>query len=93
MDQALEMYRAGVTTGVNTFNQRLTAEHTRFDKPYPQWHQQIVYDPQTSGGLLIALPAGQQTDLLRALKQAGTPAATVIGQVLPLEGATHLIFE
>jgi selenide,water dikinase len=93
MDQALEMYRDGVTTGVNAFNQRLVAEHTRFDKPYPPWHQQIVYDPQTSGGLLIALPAAQQADLVEALKQTRTPAAALIGQVLPLEGATHLVFE
>lgn len=93
MDQALEMYRQGVTTGVNTFNQRLAAENTRFEKPCPQWHRQILYDPQTSGGLLVALPAGQQDDLLRALKQAHTPAAALIGRVLPLEGSTHLIFE
>ncbi len=93
MDQALEMYRRNVTTGVNAANQRLTAEHTRFEKPYPQWRQQIVYDPQTSGGLLVALPAGQQLDLVQALKQARTPAAALIGRVLPLEGGTHLVFE
>jgi selenide,water dikinase len=92
MDQALEMYRNGVTTGVNVFNQRLAAEHARFEKPYPQWHRQIVYDPQTSGGLLIALPTSQQEDLVRALKQARTPAATVIGQVLPLEDNNYLVF-
>jgi selenide, water dikinase len=92
MDQALEMYRQGVTTGVNEFNQRLTAEHTLFKRTCPRWHQQIVYDPQTSGGLLVALPEAQQEDLLRALKQARTPAAALIGRVQPLEGETHLIF-
>lgn len=93
MDQALEMYHQGVNTGVNASNQRLTAEFTRYEKTYPPWHQQIVYDPQTSGGLLVALPAGQQADLAQALKQARAPAAALIGRVLPLEGATHLIFE
>lgn len=93
MDQALEMYRQGVTTGVNPFNQRLTAESTRFEKPRPQWHRQIVYDPQTSGGLLVALPAGQKDDLLLALKQAHSPAAALIGRVLPLEDGIHLVFE
>jgi len=92
MDQALEMYRKGVNTGVNAFNQRLTAEYSRFDKPYPQWHRQIVYDPQTSGGLLAALPAEQGADLIRALEQARTPAATRIGHVQPLRDHTHLIF-
>jgi selenide,water dikinase len=93
MDQALEMYRKGVTTGVNAFNQRLTNQNARFDKPRPRWHRQIVYDPQTSGGLLISLPAGQRADLVRSLEQVHTPAAALIGKVLPLEGATHLIFD
>jgi selenide,water dikinase len=92
LDQALEMYRQGVTTGVNASNIRLTSENARFEKPRPQWHRQIVYDPQTSGGLLVALPAGQGADLVRALEQARTPAAALIGRVLPLEGAIHLIF-
>jgi selenide, water dikinase len=93
MEQALEMYRTGITTGVNTFNQHLTADHTRFESPLPQWHRQIVYDPQTSGGLLIALPAEQQADLTGALKRMHTPTAALIGQVLPLEGDTHLVFK
>ena len=92
MNQALEMYRQGVTTGVNSANRRLTIEHTRFEKAYPQWHQQIVYDPQTSGGLLVALPAGQQADLVQALERVHTPAAALIGRVQPLEGDTYLIF-
>jgi selenide,water dikinase len=92
MDQALEMYRKGVNTGVNAFNQRLTAGHTRFEKPYPQWHRQIVYDPQTSGGLLVALPAEQGADLILALEKIHTPAAALIGHVLPFEDRTYLIF-
>ena len=93
MDQALEMYRRGVNTGVNAFNQRLVADHTRFDKALPPWHRQIVYDPQTSGGLLVALPAEQEAEATLALKQAGAPASARIGRVLPLEGTTHLIFK
>jgi selenide,water dikinase len=92
MDQALEMYRKGVNTGVNAFNQRLTSDHARFEKPYPLWHRQIVYDPQTSGGLLAALPAEQGAELVRALQNVHTPAAALIGHVLPLEDHTHLIF-
>jgi selenide,water dikinase len=92
MDQALEMYRQGVNTGVNAFNQRLTAGSARFEKHWPLWHRQIVYDPQTSGGLLAALPAEQGADLIQALEQVHTPAAALIGHVLPLEDQTHLIF-
>jgi len=93
MDQALAMYRKGVNTGVNAFNQRLTAAHTHFENPCPQWHRQIVYDPQTSGGLLAALPSEQGADLILALEHAHSPAAALIGQVLPLEDQTYLIFK
>jgi selenide, water dikinase len=93
MDQALEMYRQGVTTGVNAFNQRLAADHTRFARPRPEWHQQIIYDPQTSGGLLVALPADQAPGLIRMLEQARGPSAALIGHALPLEGTTYLIFD
>jgi selenide,water dikinase len=92
MDQALEMYRKGVNTGVNAFNQRLTINHTHFTRTFPQWHRQIIYDPQTSGGLLVALPAEQGPDLIRELQQAYTPAAALIGRVQPLENNTYLIF-
>ncbi len=92
MDQALSMYRRGVNTGVNAFNRKLTAEHTRFERVLPPWHQQIVYDPQTSGGLLACLPAEQGADLIRALERNHAPSAALIGRVLPLQDHIHLIF-
>jgi selenide,water dikinase len=93
MDEALEMYRKGMSTGVNKLNQNLVADHLHFENPYPDWHAQIIYDPQTSGGLLAALPADQASDLIGALQNAGTPAAALVGEVQPLSGATHLIFQ
>ena len=92
MDEALEMYRRGMNTGVNKFNQKLVADHTHFAASYPNWHEQIIYDPQTSGGLLASLPANQAPDLIDALEKAGTPAAALVGEVHPFDGATHLIF-
>ncbi len=92
MDQALEMYRKGVTTGTNAFNQQLVAKHTRLEGQYPQWHQQILFDPQTSGGLLVALPAAQSDALVKALKAVPTPAANIIGRVRPFEDPHYLQF-
>ena len=42
--------------------------------------QDILYDPQTSGGLLIALPKEEAAPCLREL-QAQIPEASVIGSV------------
>jgi selenide,water dikinase len=43
--------------------------------------QDLLYDPQTSGGLLIAVPEPQKDDLLAALRREGVPRPRVIGRV------------
>ena len=42
---------------------------------------EIAYDPQTSGGLLVALPQDAAPDAIAALHAAGVTAATIIGAV------------
>jgi selenide, water dikinase len=42
----------------------------------------ICVDAQTSGGLLLAVPAENEAALLAALKEERTPAAVVIGRVV-----------
>ena len=43
----------------------------------------LLFDPQTSGGLLLGVPVDRSPGLLRALREAGDSAATVIGRVAP----------
>lgn len=43
---------------------------------------QIVFDPQTSGGLLIGVATDQAPGLLDALRRGGYPQASIIGEVL-----------
>lgn len=43
--------------------------------------QDILFDPQTSGGLLICVEGDRADDLLLALKQKGIRDAAVVGQV------------
>jgi selenide, water dikinase len=47
---------------------------------------QLLYDPQTSGGLLVAIHAEHVGEAANALHAAGVPAAR-IGRVLPPTGA------
>jgi selenide,water dikinase len=44
--------------------------------------QDILFDPQTSGGLLICLAPGKAEQLLDRLRQAGIEEAAVIGEVV-----------
>jgi selenide,water dikinase len=90
--ESLEMYRIGVTTGVNKHNRELVGKVTRFEKDLPAWHREIVYDPQTSGGLLVSLPHSQGEDLADALRMAGVDEARLVGRVEPLHDSFHLLF-
>jgi selenide,water dikinase len=43
----------------------------------------LCVDAQTSGGLLLAVPRENESALLEALRQESTPAAAVIGRLVP----------
>jgi selenide,water dikinase len=53
--------------------------------------REIVFDPQTNGGLLVALPEAEAESALNALRAAGVAAASSIGSVRKFE-AVHLSF-
>jgi len=43
--------------------------------------QELLFDPQTSGGLLIAVAADEAEDLLARIRAAGDASAAIIGEV------------
>jgi len=92
MDSALAMYEKGMNTGVNRFNEEMVKDYLRFGRELPAWHQEIVYDPQTSGGLLVALPADEAAQAVEQLVAEGNPAAAIIGEVLPENEGQYLEF-
>ena len=91
MDEALAMYKRGMTTGVNRFNEKLVKDVLRDESALPAIEKEILYDPQTSGGLMAALPARQAPELVRLLKEAGSPSAAIIGAVLEASGTPGLL--
>jgi selenide,water dikinase len=48
----------------------------------PQHVRDAVFDPQTSGGLLIALPAGDASALVAILESRGAGSVAIIGEVV-----------
>jgi selenide,water dikinase len=92
MREALAMYKKGMNTGMNASNRRLVAENLRFENELPAWHQEIVYDPQTSGGLLVSVPEGGSENMLEALKNAGVEQARIIGNVGESRDSVRLVF-
>ncbi len=42
----------------------------------------LLYDPQTSGGLLVSVPPDKAQEMLAILRQDGSPNASLVGEVL-----------
>ena len=75
----LEMYAAGVSTGSNAGNRALCGGRLRVAVKLRREQEEVLFDPQTSGGLLAALPEPQARDYVRDLRAAGLPWAAIIG--------------
>ena len=48
----------------------------------PDWLIDIMFDPQTAGGLLIALPEGQAEKLIAKMHENGIAEAVIVGEVI-----------
>lgn len=80
---ALDMYKKGETTGSNKANREMVAKHVLDMQITLSKHEdELLYDPQTSGGLLLSVPKGQADEMLSKLHQNGVQAAICIGEVL-----------
>jgi len=78
---ALEMYRKGETTGSNAGNREITREALQVRTNLSKTEEELLFDPQTSGGLLLSVPEAQSDDLISALLSEGVAAASKIGTV------------
>jgi selenide, water dikinase len=77
---ALTMYRKGETTGSNTANRKLVQEHLQMKARLSRAQEELLFDPQTSGGLLLAAASEHAGPLLNELLAAGVKASRVIGE-------------
>ncbi len=78
----LDLIRAGVVSGAVERNREYAAAFVRRDPSAGEDLETLLYDPQTSGGLLIAVRRSRASALLAALRAEGVAAAAVIGRVL-----------
>jgi selenide,water dikinase len=78
---AMDMYRKGETTGSNKPNQKLVENSLLLSTRLSREQHQLLFDPQTSGGLLLSVPRSLAQTLLNELRGAGVSSASVIGKV------------
>jgi selenide,water dikinase len=77
---ALDLCRAGMIPGGGARNRQFYAPRTRISEEIADTMADLAFDPQTSGGLLIALPEDDALKLLADLQQAGNLDAAIIGR-------------
>lgn len=80
IDKAIEYARMGLIPAGAYSNRKHAGDKVRFDAEVPEEIKDIIYDPQTSGGLLISVPRENIVLLLERLKVTPTDYA-VIGEV------------
>lgn len=78
---ALDAVRAGMIPGGLKNNREFVGNCVVFEQTVPEDLRSILFDPQTSGGLLIALAPDTEKAALQALEKYGTHAVRV-GRVL-----------
>jgi selenide,water dikinase len=83
LEGARDCVQQGIVSSLHPQNLRasqwienLTAVQSHGDFP-------LLFDPQTSGGLLASIPAIEADACLRSLKAAGYPHSVIIGSVFP----------
>ncbi len=81
LDGALEMIEAGIFSSLQEQNIRLRRAIKNADESGKHKHYPLLFDPQTSGGLLAAIPAENAETCLAELKTSGYPASVIIGKV------------
>src|SRR2546427_469058 len=78
---AVELAQRGAVPRGATPHRDALVQHVTFADEVPEPLRVLLFDAQTSGGLLIAVDPDRATALLAALEREGTPAAARIGRL------------
>ena len=88
LKEAESLARKGFITGASKRNWASYGAEVILPAGLPDWQHDLLTDPQTSGGLLIACGADEADAIAARMVEAGYPASRVIG--LTAAGEPHI---
>jgi len=77
----MDLIRQGVISGAVERNREYASAFVKRAKGVAEEFETLLYDPQTSGGLLIVVRKSRAAALLATLRKKGVESAAVIGRV------------
>ncbi len=89
--EAKEYAEMGRVPGGTTRNRDFRINMVDIDKNVSRVMLDILFDPQTSGGLLMAVPATNAEPLIKRMHQEGIKEAAIIGEVVAKPKAKIII--
>jgi len=78
--EAWDLAAAGAIPGGTLSNLDFVSDTVEWDDAIPETTKLILCDAQTSGGLIIVLPADDKVEMMRALKENGLGEVACIGE-------------
>lgn len=91
-DDVIEAAQMGLVPAASYGNRKAITDVQVDASLDPVWTD-ILFDPQTSGGLLFSVPASEGAELVEALHKAGIDCAAIIGTVESFSGLAVRVTE
>ena len=90
LDGVLDYAAMGLLSAATYSNRTYAERHVAFDPDITQAEEDLLFDPQTSGGLLVSCPQGQAEEAIRRGRERLSTPCAVIGNVTETEGETRI---
>ena len=91
-DDVIEAAQMGLVPAASYGNRKAITDVQVDESLDPVWTD-ILFDPQTSGGLLFSVPANEGEQLVEALHKAGIDCAAIVGTVESFSGLAVRVTE
>jgi selenide,water dikinase len=79
LDEARRWLAEGIATGASARNWKGYGDRVGLPAGFEAWQRDLLTDPQTSGGLLVACDPGAEPEVLRVFRASGFADAARIG--------------